>query len=150
MVVENKFKNLFCVGIIDKDKRDLIQIKADFDFVEIEGIDDYFKLFKHKRRSHYLIQMVPEIETWICKVVSELKIDLKDFQFSISATTPKELALITKKVDKKSDPKFKALFKEVLKQSFEKNFLPVVKLKKAIVLILEKNHQLDLNDLKNV
>ena len=59
--MENKFKNLFCVGIIDKDKRDLIQIKADFDFVEIEGIDDYFKLFKHKRRSHYLIQMVPEI-----------------------------------------------------------------------------------------
>jgi hypothetical protein len=148
--MENKFKDSFCVGIIDKDKRDLIQIKTDFEIIEIEGIDGYFNLFKHKRRNHYLIQMVPEIETWICKVIGELNIELNDFQILINANTPKELALITKKVDKKRDPKFKALFKEVVKQSFDKNFLPVLKLKKAIVLILEKNHQLDLNDLKNV
>jgi hypothetical protein len=107
-----KFSNLICVGIIDKDKRDLPQIQADFDRIEIAETEDYFRLYKGKEKPHYLIQIVPVIEVWICNVTKKLKIDLNEF--NISAKTPKELMQITKHVDKKKDPRFKALFREIV------------------------------------
>ena len=144
----NKFADLVCVGIIDKDKRDLPQIQASFDRIEIEETEDYFRLYKGKEKPHYLIQMVPVIEVWICNVAERLEIDIADFD--ISASTPKELMRITKQVDKKTDPRFRALFKEIVRQSVAKSFEPVLKLKKIIELILEKHYDVDLNELKNV
>ena len=146
--MENTFANLYCLGLIDKDKRDLPQIKNDYDFVELVGMGEYFKLFKHKQNHHYLIQIVPEIETWIINVVNELEINLNSF--GIDVNTPKTLASITKNVDKKKDPRFKSLFKEIVKHADEKQFLPVLKLMKIAELILKENYQLDINKLKNV
>lgn len=144
-----KFANLFCIGIIDKDKIELPQIKNDFDKIEIGGVEDYFVLYKSKHNHHYLIQMLPVIETWICSVTRKLEIQLD--KFGINAVTPKELVKITKKdVDSKYDPRFKALFKEIVKQSSEKNFLPVLKLKRIVNFILDKNYQIDINELRNI
>lgn len=36
-----KFADKFCVGIIDKDRRDLIQIRENFDQVNLEGVDEF-------------------------------------------------------------------------------------------------------------
>jgi hypothetical protein len=146
--MENKFSQLCCLGIIDKDKRELSQIKRDFDNLEIGEVDEYFILFKNKNKSHYLIQIVPEIETWIINIVNRLEIKLDTF--GINASNAKELATITKRVDKKNDPKFKILFKEIVRISKEKQFLPVLKLIKISEMILNKNYNLDLNELKNV
>jgi len=144
-----KFADKFCMGIIDKDRRDLKQIKDYFEPVDIEGVNEYFKLYqyKDKQKHHYLIQMVPVIETWIWKVSMELDIKISDFITNV--TTIKELKEVTKKVERKSDIRFKALFKEIIRQSVEKNFLPVLKLKRIIGLILEKNYQTDINELIN-
>ncbi len=145
--MENKFADLFCVGIIDKDKRDLPQIVVNYDRIEVGETEEYFKLYKRKEKHHYLIQMVPVIEVWICNVAEKLEIKITDFD--IKAFTPKELMVITKKIDKKTDPKFKALFKEIIRKSSEKDFLPVLKLKKIVELILEKNYKVDINELIN-
>lgn len=146
--MELKFAQLCCIGVIDKDKRDLPQIKTNYDKIEIEGVDEYFRLYKNKQKPHYLIQMVPVIETWICNVANNL--DIKLTNFNINAVTDKDLSVITKKVDKKTDPDFKALFKDFVKQSHEKNFIPVLKLKKIVELILEKSYQIEIKDLENV
>lgn len=144
-----KFADKFCVGIIDKDRRDLKQIEEYFEKIDIEGVDKYFKLYqyKDKQKHHYLIQMVPAIEIWIWNVTSELDIKISDF--IIDGTTIRELKDVTKKVERKSDIRFKALFKEIIRQSIERNFLPVLKLKRIIGLILEKNYQTDINELIN-
>jgi hypothetical protein len=147
--MELKFAELFCVGVIDKDKRDLKQIEANYDCIEVDGVNEYFRLFKHRKKHHYLIQIIPVIETWIINVVSELDINVADF-IGVSVNNVVELSFITKKVDKKTEPKFKALFKEIVKQAKAKNFLPVLKLKKIIETILKENYKVDTNKLKNV
>lgn len=147
--MEKKFSNLSCIGIIDKDKRDLHQIKANYDRIAIETVDEYFILYKHKKINHYIIQIVPEIETWICSVVKRLQINFEIDSYNISFISPKELAGITKNVDRKTDPRFRALFKEIMKKSIEDNFLPVLKLKSIIVKILNDNYTVDINELIN-
>ncbi len=147
--MEKKFSNLFCIGIIDKDKRDLHQINANFQKVTIKNVDEYFILYKHKEAHHYLIQMVPEVETWICNVVKKLEINFEIDSCDISLISPKELANITKNVAIKTDPRFKALFKEIIKKSTEDNFLPVLKLRNIIVKILNDNYAVDINELIN-
>jgi hypothetical protein len=145
----DKFADKFCVGIIDKDRRDLKQIKENFDQVNIEGVNEYFKLYqcKDKQKHHYIIQMVPVIETWIWNVTFQLDIKIYDFITNVTSIT--ELKEVTKKVAGKKDTRFKALFKEIISQSTDKNFLPVLKLKRIIGLILDKNYQTDINELIN-
>lgn len=148
--MQRSFANTFCVGIIDEDKRELPQLKKEYDFIEIENINGYFKLFAHKNKlkKHFLIQIVPEIETWICNVAAELGVNLSDFE--INANSPKELAKITKAVDKKTDPRFKSLFKHFIKMSNDKDFKPVLELKRIIEMIVNENYTVDINKLKNV
>lgn len=108
-----------------------------------------FKLYqcKDKQKHHYLIQIVPVIETWIWNVTFKLDIKISDFITDVTSET--ELKEVTKKVAAKKDTRFKGLFKEIISQSTDKNFLPVLKLKRTIRLILEKNYKTDINELIN-
>ncbi len=147
--MERMFANSFCIGIIDKDRRDLTKIKTNFVKVEIEGIEDYLILYQScKNKHHYLIQIVPAIELWIWNVTDKLSIEIG--KFDIHALSLDEFKKITKQVDKKRDARFRALFKEIVNQSDLKQFLPVIKLKSIINLILDKNYQVDINELMNV
>jgi hypothetical protein len=145
--IQEKFEDMFCLGVIDQDKENLKFIDERCHEIKITGVTDYFKLFKERDRPHYIIQIVPEVETWIIKVVNNLKIDLE--YFGINAKNVIELARITKKVTAKDDQRFRALFKEIVRKSEETNFEPVLKLRTIANLILEKNYDLDINELIN-
>ncbi|HVX51572.1 MAG TPA: hypothetical protein VHB48_15530 [Chitinophagaceae bacterium] len=146
--IENKFKNLFCLAVIDKDKRDLEYIKRNFDKLEELGDEDYFRLFRScKGNHHYIIQMVPVIETWIINTASALNIEMRDF--GINASNVIELKPITKTVTSKRDKRFEKLFKAFIKKATEQNFVPLLHLQNVAKVILEKNYNLDINELTN-
>lgn len=146
--VKEKFENLFCIAIIDKDRRDIEFISKECDRVEIDGFEEYFILFKRRGKPHYFIQMVPEIERWIMRVTGELAVNLPDF--GINAVTVEELSQITKTTGSKNDDRFKKLFKEFLRKSEEREYEPVLKLRNIVKYLLEKLYEADIKGLKNV
>ncbi|MBX9782391.1 MAG: hypothetical protein K2X48_03760 [Chitinophagaceae bacterium] len=146
--VKEKFDDLFCVAIIDKDRRDIDFIKDACEYIDCGGFDSYFKLFKRNGKPHYFIQIVPVIEEWIVKVSAELEIDLDETELGVS--TIDDLMKLSKTTSSKNDVRFVSLFKRLVKVSEEKQYLPVIKLKKIILFLLDKNYQGDVNELKNV
>jgi hypothetical protein len=146
--VVEKFDNLFCVAIIDKDRRDIDFISNDCVKIDLEGVEEYFKLFKRKEKHHYFIQMVPAIEEWMIEVAGDLGIMFNDF--GINAATLNELKYITKTTASKNDERFKKLFREIVRKSEEIKFKPVLKLKNIVLYILEKQYSVDINELKNI
>lgn len=143
----SKFHDKFCLAVIDQDKQNLKYIDERCEKIEIESVDGYFRLFKAREKHHYIIQIVPEIETWIVNVVTSIGVKLDDF--NIHATNAVGLAKITKAVTAKDDPRFRLLFKKIVRVSEEIKFEPVVKLKLITNLILHKNYKLDIKDLIN-
>jgi len=144
--IEEKFGNLFCLGIIDKDKQPL-KFLEQCDQIEIVGYEDYFLLYKRKDYYHYIIRIVPEIEPWILNVCD--KLNLKLFDFGINANNVQELAKISKSVTAKDDYRFKLLFKTIVKVAEEKEFKPILELIRITKLILQKNYNLDIKELIN-
>src|SRR5882762_3666354 len=59
--MKNKFGDAFCIGIIDEDRK-MLDYLIEFNPVT-ETIS--LKLWKHKTKHHYMIQMRPVIESWI-------------------------------------------------------------------------------------
>ncbi len=146
--MEIKFANSVCVGIIDKDKIELIELKTRYSKIEIGEISGYFEFYKHKERNHFVIQIVPAIEGWIIEVVNILGIKLEDF--GIFESNAEELTNRTKNVNMKFDPTFKRVFREILKRSESQSFLPLLRIRAIVLKILEKGHLFDINELKHV
>jgi hypothetical protein len=145
--VKEKFENLFCVAVIDKDRRDIEFITEECEKIDVGDFGDYFRFFKRKEKHHYFIQMVPEIEQWIMRVAKELDVKLSDF--GINAVSIDELTIITKKTDSKNDERFKRLFKEFVRKSEEKNYQPVLKLKNIVQYLLEKQYKAETKGIIN-
>ncbi|MBO9681991.1 MAG: hypothetical protein J7502_04885 [Flavisolibacter sp.] len=145
--VEEKFNDLFCVAIIDKDKRDIDFLTRECDRVELEGLGNYFTFFKRRDKSHYFIQIVPAVEEWIMKVANDLEIDLSQTDLKVSSL--EELKKLSKKIESKNDERFKSLFRTFVKKSEEKNYVPVVKLRNTILYLLDKTYQADIKELIN-
>lgn len=61
--MKDKFKDEFCIGIIDENKERLDYLKN----FEEKRITDYLKLWKHQEEHHYIIQVRPVIEQWFYK-----------------------------------------------------------------------------------
>ena len=73
--VENAIKTRdFAVGIIDRDK---IPIKYLNECI-LEIRKENLYLWKHKTKSHYIIQLVPALEKWILKIITEEHIIVED------------------------------------------------------------------------
>jgi ATP-dependent Clp protease ATP-binding subunit ClpA len=143
--MRNDFKDAFSVGIIDRDKEAIDYLK-EFDLVN-KSIEGHSLLLKHKdnKRHHYIIQICPESETWICNVAKELRINLKE-EYNLP-DKPIELRSHTKKVSSKEDPRFKKLFKDIVKRAEENNFEPVLKLKDWLNRLAKDNYTVDVNAL---
>ena len=146
--VKEKFDNLFCVAIIDKDRRDIDFITNECVRIELEGVNDYFRFFKRNEKPHYFIQVVPAIEQWIMKVCEELGIDLAET--SVAVLTIEELKKVSKSTLSKHDERFVSLFKEILKRAEELNYLPLLKMQRIIKYLLEKQYNADINEIQNV
>jgi len=106
--MQEKLKDCFALGIIDKDKKELKYIQE----FNIEIDTGNLQLLKHKEsnKHHYLILINPAIEKWILDNVKEVKISLDDYGLPSDL---KELTKITKKITSKNDVTFKQLFSEL-------------------------------------
>lgn len=109
-LMQEKLKDQFAVGIIDKDKREVAYL-AEFNLLVCK---DSIYLYKHKTRCHYIVQIAPAIENFILKNVREKGIDL--LQEYALPDEQKDLSKITKKIageNEEAFDKFKKLFKNL-------------------------------------
>jgi hypothetical protein len=74
VMTEGRLKDVFAVGVVDKDKDELDYLN-EFDGYEF----DKLILHKHKNKHHYIIQLNPPIERWIIDVANEAGLDLDHF-----------------------------------------------------------------------
>ena len=142
--MEEYFADQFSVGLIDRDKKQNPKFKESFTLIN-DTIQGYALLFKHKTKHHYVIQLVPEAEDWICNVAGEIGIDLiNDHKIP---NNPKELSKKTKTITSNYDETFIKLFKSILNESEKANFEPVVKMKNWISLLASSKYSVDINEL---
>ncbi len=87
--MQDKFADHFCLGIIDEDKVQLDYLK----YFEEKRATDYLKLWKHKEKHHYFIQIRPVIEKWCIKICDENNINMQSFGLPVEL---KALLRITK------------------------------------------------------
>lgn len=74
VMTEGRLKDVFAVGVVDKDKEELSYLN------EFNGYKfDKLILHKHKNKHHYIIQLNPPIEKWITEVTDEANLDLEHF-----------------------------------------------------------------------
>jgi hypothetical protein len=135
-----KLRDEFAVGIIDNDKR---QVKYLEEFEEIDKVEGSLILWKHKNKSHFIIQICPALEKWILNICESEGINLNELGLSSELET---LKYYTKSLSGIKDEKLLKLFKRI--NSLVNNS-SVKKLKNWIELLKEKNYQVDINDLIN-
>ncbi len=120
-LMQGKFSDSFALGIIDKDKREIPYL---LEFNELCQ-KEFLTLFKHKSKSHYIIQIQPAVEAWIIEASKNTDIKLEDFDLP---TDIKELTRVSKRITSKNDPRFRRLFITLLREQAE----PVLLLSKWI------------------
>lgn len=102
--MQEKFKDCFALGVIDKDKK-RIKYLDEFTVVVDTG---RLILYKHNNKPHYIIQIVPAIENFILECAREQSISLSSYGLPDSL---KELVSYTKTQTSKNDPRLKKFFK---------------------------------------
>lgn len=136
-VMKEKFVDDFCIGLVDKDKKELDYL---LEFECVYESEDML-LHKHKNRHHYIIQIVPAIEKWMLKQAKEADIELATFNIP---TDLKELIKKSKSATtSKYDKDFKGLFTQFLVQEIP----TVMKLKKWIDYLKDKNFHAKLTEI---
>jgi hypothetical protein len=136
--MKDKFEEDFCIGIIDEDRKDLDYL----DEFKLECETGYLKLWMHRTKHHYIIQLRPVIEKWLTNICDEYGINLKGYSLPESW---KDLIKITKSVSSKKDQRFVQLFKGMRKKKVE----PVLQLQHWIEYLKENKYNIDINQLKN-
>jgi len=136
--MKNKFREAFCVRIIDEDRKELDYLK-EFDPI---NETDCLRFWKHRDKHHFMIQLRPVIENWIISACEKVGILLKDYYLPGSVN---ELKRISKSVASKKDPRFVKLFKDLVKKESE----PVLQLKNWLEYLKTNKFNVDVNRLKN-
>jgi len=145
--VEEKFEDLFCIAIIDKDKRDIDFLTRECDRIGLRETDNYFTFFKRRNKSHYFIQIIPAAEEWIMKVAADLEIDL--FKTDLKVSSLDELKKLSKQIESKNDERFKSVFRTFVKKSEAIDYAPLLKLRNMILYLLKKTYRADIKELIN-
>lgn len=140
-LMQNKFKDKFSVGIVDKDKKELKYAQSFNEIINIENL----LLYRHKNNEvhHYLIFIKPAIESWIIENAKSANIKLKNFDLTDNID---DLTKRSKKITSKNDKNFKNLFKEFQKQQVKK----VIILSEWIKYLKDKNYNARVDDLINL
>jgi hypothetical protein len=132
--MKENFDNDFCLGIIDEDKEQLDYLKE----FEEKKVTDYLKLWKHRAKHHYIIQIRPVVERWILGICKDNQINLADFNLP---TELKALLKITKSVSSRKEERLVKLFKQMK----NKNCSPVIELKNWIEFLRHNKHNSNLD-----
>lgn len=138
-VMQNHFSNSFAIGIIDKDKKQLVYLN-DFALINAKG---GLELFKHHTRSHFIIRILPAMERFILNNVSEAGINIEIFGLPSDF---EEFKKITKTVNSKQDRRFKELFRELRKR----NLADLDRLTNFIRYLLANPYTADLDVIKSM
>jgi hypothetical protein len=136
--MQNKFKDSFAVGIIDRDKKE-IKYLNEFELKVNRG--DLF-LFQHPDRHHYIIQISPAVESFILESVHQTNINLVDFGLPDNID---ELKKITKKQTSKKSPQLSKLFVELK----NKNATQIVTLSNWISYLKENTYHSNTDEIIN-
>jgi hypothetical protein len=137
--MKETFTDIFCIGIIDEDRRNLEYLN-EFDMIRETSS---LRLWKNQLGHHYMIQIRPVIEKWILNICNDEGIILPEFNL------PNELKLFikaSKSVSSKTDARFTNLFKRMKNQANES----VELLKNWLLYLKERKYNVDINELKNV
>jgi hypothetical protein len=130
----------FGVGMVDKDKKDL-----DFLYECEELINEQnFILWKHKERSHFIIQLNPPLEKWVIEILRSDKKSVGDFGYP--ANLKKLKAALKDDIDNENNERLNLFVDAILSSSNP----AIEKLKKILLHLKDKNYQIDINELKNV
>ncbi|MEI9958091.1 MAG: hypothetical protein WDM90_17705 [Ferruginibacter sp.] len=132
--MKENFEDGFCLGIIDEDKEQLDYLK---EFDE-KRVTEYLRLWKHKAKHHYIIQIRPVVERWILEICRINGINLEDFGLPSDL---KKLLKVTKSVGSRKDDRLVKLFKQMKNE----NCPPVTELKNWIEFLKENKHNSNLD-----
>lgn len=132
------FGDAFCVGMIDEDRKPLDYLK-EFDLKVSQG---NLKLWKHRTKHHYMIQLCPVIEVWIINECAVREIPLAGFGLP---TELRSLLKVTKSIGVEADDRFVQLFKEMVRLQCES----VIRLKNWIEYLKQEKYKADINKLIN-
>ena len=142
-VMQEKFKDDFAVGIIDRDKQELGYANQ-FDLV-VE-IPNNLQLFKHRSRNHYLIFICPAVEKWIIACAVDADLLLQDFGL------PSDFLLLTKitKTSKsENNDEYSSNFKNLFNALKSQNPSNVAVLRFWVKYLKSHPYQADLDFIKN-
>lgn len=132
--MREEFSNSFCIGIIDEDKKPIDYLK---EFDEKKS-DEFLKLWKHKEKHHYIIQIRPVVEDWFLKLCNAKGINLTEYDLPNGG---KELLRKSKSVSSKMDDRFIRLFKRLINENSE----PIVRLRKWVEFLNRNKYNSNLD-----
>lgn len=118
-VMQERLKNDFALGIIDRDKRELGYAE---EFEIIFEIQENLQLFKHRNRNHYLIFICPAMEKWLIKSADDSEIKLTDFNLPHDF---RGLMNITKTSKSENNDPYSAHFQSFFKELKNRNPISV-------------------------
>lgn len=136
-MMESNLKDLFCIGIIDNDKRQHSYVS---EFAEIAHTQ-HVTLLKHKERPHYFVRISPAMDQFILDCANELGVNLNDYGLP---TKLEEFTKVTKDVNAKNDYRFKSLF-SALEDSKE-----ISKLRSVLNYLNDKQYKCDTAELQKL
>ncbi len=142
-VMQQKFKDDFAVGIIDRDKKELGYVN-EFDLV-IEA-PNILQLLKHQNKNHYLIFICPAVEKWIISCALDAGILPSDYGLPNDFQS---LMKITKTSKDENDDEFSSNFKELFKALRIKNPAKVAVLIFWIEYLKANPYQANLDFIRN-
>lgn len=138
-LMKGNLKDKFALGIVDRDKRELDYLK---EFEILDEVSGCLLLWKHTTIHHYIIQIVPEVEPWLIKIVYELGIDLLEYNLPNDLNGMYKYA---KKKSSKNDSNLRRLFYDFGRR----DHIALKKLTHWIKYLKEKNYNTDINKLIN-
>jgi hypothetical protein len=135
-----KEMNAFALGVIDRDKKEIKYLE---EFELINEVDNSLKLWKHKGRPQYFIQICPALEKWMIDVCNQGGIDMTEFELSNDF---KELSRTTKSIASSKDKRINNLCAAIAERD---DIEAIRRLKAWIKYLKAKNYDADINELKN-
>lgn len=138
-VMQERFRDSFAIGIIDKDKKE-VRYLNDF---EVVCIKNNLVLHKHRTLHHYIIQICPAMEQFMLDNAQSVGLEITDYDL------PKDLNLLKKEAKSttsKNDNRFKKLFKGLLASEAQ----DLLRLKAWITYLKETSYQADINHISEL
>ncbi|MCQ2369583.1 MAG: hypothetical protein MJ007_03790 [Paludibacteraceae bacterium] len=133
--MQRKFNNGIAIGIIDNDKH----CPSYLNEMDLLCKSEHLAVYKHRYMCHYIITIIPAVDTFILECAKEAGVNVRDFGFSSNL---KEFTKCTKKVTSNINPIFTRLF-SILEDSSEFGLL-----KQVLTYLIENKYQSTNDSLK--